>query len=412
MASSNLTCRHCNASLRLTFADLGIMPFANSYVQKDRRDQAELAFPLHAWICEDCKLVQLGEFQTPDAIFEDYDYFSSYSPSWLAHAKAYAEGMTKRFGLTDASKVVEIASNDGYLLKNFVAAGIPVLGVEPAANVAQVAIEQENVPTHVAFFGVETAKALAAHGHKADLMAANNVLAHVPDINDFVGGFRELLKDQGVATFEFPHLQNLVEKNQFDTIYHEHFSYLSLTAVERIFAKQGLRVFDIETLPTHGGSLRVFACHENAAHETQPAVGDCLTGEQAAGLDDANKLAAFAQRPLSAKLETLDFLLTAKCDGKSVVGYGAPAKGNTFLNYLGVGPELLVYTVDASPHKQGKYLPGTGIEIFAPDKIAETRPDYVLILPWNLKTEIMGQLSFIQDWGGKFVTAIPSLTIE
>ena len=403
-------CRFCGSHLHETFADLGMSPLSNSFIPADRARAMEPTYPLHAWVCSACRLVQLEEFESPEHIFSDYLYFSSFSESWLRHAEAYAEAMIARFGLGPQSKVVEIASNDGYLLQYFVKRGCPVLGVEPAANVAKVAIEK-GVPSEVAFFGVETAKRLKAEGHAADQMAANNVLAHVPDLKDFVGGFAVLMKPEGVATFEFPHLLRQMQENQFDTIYHEHFSYLSLHVVQRILREQGLRVFDVEELPTHGGSLRVFACHDGAGHPEQPAVRRVLDEEAAFGLEGDAAYRAFARQVVDVKAGLLRFLLDARDKGKTVAAYGAPAKGNTLLNYCGVGPDLVSFTVDRSPYKQGTLLPGVRIPVRAPEAILEARPDYVLILPWNLKDEIVGQMAAVRGWGGRFVVPIPSLQV-
>lgn len=403
-------CRFCGTPLKQTFVDLGRSPLANSFLSKDGLSRGETTYPLHAYVCDDCLLVQLQEFERAENIFSDYLYFSSYSELWLNHCRRYAEAMTKRYSLSGNSLVVEIASNDGYLLQYFKERGVGILGIEPAANVAEVA-QAKGIATEVAFFGVETARRLAAAGKAPDLMAANNVLAHVPNINDFVGGFKILLKPNGTATFEFPHLLNLISERQFDTIYHEHFSYLSLLVVEKIFAHHGLRIYDVEQLPTHGGSLRLFACHTEAGFERSGAVDKLLATERAAGLDRIETYAKFADAVIDVKCNLLGFLIEARRAGKSVVGYGAPAKGNTLLNYCGVGPELLSYTVDISPHKQNRYLPGVQIPIRAPDHIFESKPDYVLILPWNIKDEITERMAGIRDWGGKFVIAIPDLAI-
>ncbi len=405
------SCRFCSAPLQMTFADLGMQPPSNSYVKPDLANQMERFYPLHAFVCEACKLVQLEEFETPDEIFSDYLYFSSYSDSWLQHAKAYAQTMRARFGLGASSKVVEIASNDGYLLKWFVDMGVPVLGVEPAANVADVA-RKAGVPSDVAFFGEATAKRLHAEGHAADLMAANNVLAHVPDINDFVEGFRVLLKPRGVATFEFPHLLRLIEQNQFDTIYHEHFSYISFLTAERIFAEHDLVLYDVEELPTHGGSLRLYARHRaNEALAVTDAVVRMRRRETDAGLDNLDVYAKFAAKVVETKCAVLDFFIRARREGKRVAGYGAPAKGNTLLNYCGAGAEFLAFTVDRSPHKQGLLLPGSHIPVLSPQAIFDAKPDYVFILPWNLRDEVMEQMAGVRAWGGKFVVPIPELRI-
>ncbi len=405
-------CRCCGAVLTESFADLGMTPLANSFVAPQDASARESFYPLHALVCSECRLVQLAEFETPQAIFSDYLYFSSVSESWLRHAESYAERMTSRFGLGPETPVVEVASNDGYLLQYFAARGIPVLGVDPAANVAASAIAR-GIPTEVAFFGALTARRLLAAGHPAPrLMAANNVLAHVPDLHDFVEGFRILLAPGGVATFEFPHLLRLMQFNQFDTIYHEHFSYLSLLVVERLFAQHGLVVFDAEELPTHGGSLRVFARHgADAAKPVGASVARLRAEEQAAGLDGPEAYRRFARGVVEAKCSLLEFLVGAWRAGQRVVGYGAPAKGNTLLNYCGIGPELLPFTVDRSPHKQGLLLPGTRIPVREPEAIFREGPDFVLILPWNLKEEVAGQMAGIRAWGGRFVVPIPKVEI-
>ncbi len=403
------TCRFCSTPLVHTLVDLGATPLANAYVRLEDLDRPDPVYPLHARVCNSCFLVQVENVVPPEEIFSDYAYFSSYSVSWVAHGKAYAEMMRRRFGLDQTSEVVEIASNDGYLLQHFVSMSIPVLGVEPAANIAEVA-RGKGVPTEVAFFGVATARRLYDAGHAADVMAANNVLAHVPDINDFVAGVPLLLKPEGVWTIEFPHLLSLMEQVQFDTIYHEHFSYLSLLAVERIFAEHGLRVFDVEELSTHGGSLRVFACH----HEADYIVGDGLhrvRAKEAAGLNRLGTYDNFEPKVQRIKSALLDFLHEARAAGNTVAAYGAAAKGNTLLNYCGIGPDLIAYVVDRNPVKQGRYLPGSRLPIHAPGHILDTRPDYVLILPWNLRDEIAGQMDAIHGWGGHFVIAIPHLDV-
>ncbi|MDO9425878.1 MAG: class I SAM-dependent methyltransferase [Methylobacterium sp.] len=403
-------CRACGAPLARTVADLGLSPLANAYVPADRAGRGEMFHPLHAFVCDTCHLVQLEAFETPEAIFSDYAYFSGFSAGWLAHAEAYVAAMQARFGLGADSKVVEVASNDGYLLQYVVARGIPALGVEPAANVAAVAVSR-GVPTEVAFFGAETARRLVAEGHSADLTAANNVLAHVPDIHDFVEGFRILLKPEGAGTFEFPHLLRMIEERQFDTIYHEHFSYLSLGVVSGILESHGLRVFDVEELPTHGGSLRVFFGHAGAGHSTAPAVERVRAAERVGGLFAAEGYAAFAEDVVAIKCATLTFLADLRLKGAKVCAYGAAAKGNTFLNYCGIGPELVAAVADRSPHKQGTLLPGSRIPVVSPDALLALRPDYVLILPWNLKDEIAREMAAIRDWGGRFVTAIPRLSV-
>jgi 2-polyprenyl-3-methyl-5-hydroxy-6-metoxy-1,4-benzoquinol methylase len=407
---SNKNCRFCNAGLKRSFVDLGRSPLANSLLSAEDIERGEASYPLHAYVCDNCLLVQLQAFERAENIFSDYLYFSSFSQLWLQHCQKYAEQMSKRFALDGRSLVVEIASNDGYLLQYFKERGIGVLGVEPAANVAKVAREK-GIATEVAFFGAETARRLAEAGKSADLMAANNVLAHVPDLHDFVTGFKLLLKPAGTATFEFPHLLNLIDERQFDTIYHEHFSYFSFLVVDKIFAQHGLRIYDVETLPTHGGSLRLFVCHADAPFARTVRVDDLIARERGVGLDRIDTYAGFANTVIDIKCELLDFLIEARGSGKSVVGYGAPAKGNTLLNYCGVGPELLSYTVDISPHKQGRYLPGVQIPIYAPEHILQTKPHYVLILPWNIKEEIIGKMAAIRQWGGRFVTAIPKLTV-
>jgi 2-polyprenyl-3-methyl-5-hydroxy-6-metoxy-1,4-benzoquinol methylase len=385
-------------------------PLSNSYVPAERLRNMEPFYPLHAYVCDDCKLVQLEEFESPEAIFSDYAYFSSYSESWLTHSKAYVEMMLGRFGYGGNSKVIEIASNDGYLLQYFAEHNVPVLGIEPAANVAEVA-RAKGIPSEVLFFGVQTARDLVARGHRADLLLGNNVLAHVPDINDFVAGMQIILQPHGEITMEFPHLLRLMQNNQFDTIYHEHFSYLSFLTVENIFAKHGLKLFDVEELPTHGGSLRIFACHEGDERPISIRVSAMRKQERDHGLHDIATYQRFGEQVKATKRKLLEFLLTAKREGKSVVGYGAPAKGNTLLNFCGVRTDLLEFTVDRSPHKQGRFLPGTHIPILSPEAIANRQPDYVLILPWNIRDEVMQQMSGIRDWGGKFVVPIPEVKI-
>ena len=404
-------CRFCDAPLTRTLVDLGVSPLSNAFVDPASADRMEPFYPLHAKVCDACLLVQVDAFESPASIFSDYVYFSSYSDSWIEHARRYADAMIARFDLDTGSRVVEVASNDGYLLAHFLARGVPVLGVEPAANVAEVAREK-GIPTEVAFFGAATAARLHRSHGPADLMAANNVLAHVPDINDFVAGFAALLAPEGVVTFEFPHLLELIRECQFDTIYHEHFSYLSLLAVERILERHGLRVFDVETLPTHGGSLRVFATHAGAGHASCPGRDAVLDAERAAGLDDPRSYDGFAPRVHAVKFALLEFLIEAHRGGKRVAGYGAPAKGNTLLNYCGVGPELLPFTVDRNPHKQGKLLPGTRIPVHAPEALDGARPDYVLILPWNLRAEIEASMAHVRDWGARFVVPIPEIRIS
>lgn len=403
-------CRFCGTQLARAFADLGRSPLANSFLTPERLLQAEPFYPLRALVCESCLLVQVEQFETAEAIFSDYLYFSSYSESWLRHCRDYALQAIATYGLDGSSKVVEVASNDGYLLQYFKERGVDVLGIEPAANVAKVAIAK-GIPSEVAFFGVATARRLAEQGLAADLIVANNVLAHVPDLVDFVAGFPILLKPEGVATFEFPHLLRLIEQRQFDTIYHEHFSYFSLLVLNKVFASQGLRIVDVEQLSTHGGSLRLHICHASSTRRPTERVDAVLAEEIAAGLDRIETYEAFADAVIDVKCGLLKFLIGAREQGKTVVSYGAPAKGNTLLNYCGIGPELLAYTVDASPYKQGCFLPGVQIPIHAPERIFETRPDYVLILPWNLKDEIEAQMKGIRQWGGRFVLGLPNLTV-
>ncbi|HZO59453.1 MAG TPA: class I SAM-dependent methyltransferase [Solirubrobacterales bacterium] len=403
-------CRFCGAPLVHSFADLGMSPLANRYLTADQVNAMEPFFPLHALVCERCFLVQLEEFETPDAIFSDYAYFSSFSTSWLEHCRNYAETAIGRFGLGAGSQVVELASNDGYLLQYFKAQGVPVLGVEPAANVARVAEEERGIRTVVSFFGRETAGTLAGE-LRADLLIGNNVLAHVPDLNDFVAGMKTLLADNGVITMEFPHLMRLVEDRQFDTIYHEHFSYFSFLTVKQVFAAHGLELFDVDELPTHGGSLRIYACHEGA-QEPRGSVAELERREEDAGYRNLETYTEFSELVKSEKREILSSLIALKGDGASIVGYGAPAKGNTLLNYCGIGTDFIDYTVDRSPHKQGHFLPGTHIPIRAPEEIDRTRPDVVFILPWNLREEIMDQLSHISDWGGRFLVRSPALELH
>ena len=404
-------CRFCNSMLEHTVVDLGMSPLCESYVKPEQINQMERFYPLHVYVCDRCFLVQLQEYVSPDHIFSDYAYFSSYSDSWLQHAKAYTEKMVERFKLDGQSQVVEIASNDGYLLQYFVAQRVPVLGIEPAANVAEVA-SKKGIPTVVKFFGQKTAHELAAEGKKADLLLGNNVLAHVPDINDFVKGMKILLNPEGVITMEFPHLMRLMEANQFDTIYHEHFSYLSLLTVEKVFSTHGLTIFDVEELSTHGGSLRIYACHsEDTSKSMSQQVKELKNREEIAGFTNLEVYFSFAEKVKETKFKLLDFLITAKRKGKSIAGYGAPGKGNTLLNYCGIRADFLDYTVDRSPYKQGLFLPGTHIPIFHPDKIKETKPDYLLILPWNLKNEITAQMSYIRDWDGQFVVPIPQVEV-
>ena len=405
-------CRACGAPVHVTFADLGMSPLSNSYLKPGQLELAEKFYPLHARVCERCLLVQLGEFEPPEHIFSgDYAYFSSYSDLWLKHASDYVEQMVSRFGYGKRHFAVEIASNDGYLLQYFVRKGVPVLGIEPAANCARAA-QEKGVATLVKFFGTQTATELAAQGRRADLLLGNNVLAHVPDLNDFVRGMQVLLAPGGVITMEFPHLLNLIEQNQFDTIYHEHFSYFSFLVVEQVFAKHGLVLFDVEELPTHGGSLRIYARHAaDSAKPVEASVGALKEKEKRAGLDRIDAYRSYGGRVQRTKRRLLEFMVRAKEEGKRIAGYGAPAKGNTLLNYCGIRSDFIDFTVDRSPHKQGSFLPGTHIPVLHPDRIREARPDYLLILPWNLKEEVMAQMAYIREWGGRFVVPIPEVAV-
>ena len=404
-------CLFCGTPLEHTFVDLGKSPLCESYLAAHQLDQMEPFYPLHVYVCGTCFLVQLKEYVSGEEIFTEYAYFSSYSDSWLAHARRYTEQMIMQLGLSGESHVIEVASNDGYLLQYFVERGIPALGVEPAANVARVAVDK-GVPTLVKFFGRETARQLAAQGKQADLLLGNNVLAQVPDVNDFVAGLKIALKPRGVITIEFPHLMQLVANNQFDTIYHEHFSYFSWVSAERIFAAHGLVLFDVEELPTHGGSLRIYARH--AEDRTKPVTERARAlnaREVEAGLLSLDYYRSFARQVEATKRDLLEFLVEARRAGKRVVGYGAPGKGNTLLNYCGIRTDFLDFTVDRSPYKQGKFLPGTQIPIRHPDAIRETQPDYVLILPWNLRDEIAAQLAYVREWGGRLVVPIPRVEV-
>ena len=403
-------CRFCAAPLRRTFVDLGMSPLCESYVSADALNRMEAFYPLHVFLCERCWLVQLDEYVSPDHIFTEYAYFSSYSDSWVEHARQYVDRIAARLGLNETSRVVEIASNDGYLLQHFVARGVPVLGVEPAANVAKVAVDR-GIPTLTRFFGVDTATGIRAQIGPADLVVGNNVLAHVPDINDFVAGVQVLLGSEGSATLEFPHLVRLMEGNQFDTIYHEHFSYLSLSVVREIVRAHGLRVYDVDEIPTHGGSLRVYACRQSASIEERPAVEELCAREEEFGLRRLETYARFAEQVMETKRQLLDFLIAARRAGQRVAGYGAPGKGNTLLNYCGIRTDFLEYTVDRNPYKHGKFLPGTHVPIHPPDRIRETKPDYVLILPWNLRDEIAAQLAYVREWGARLVVPIPRVEV-
>jgi SAM-dependent methyltransferase len=405
------SCRFCAAPLRTTFVDLGMSPLCESYVPAERLGAMEPFYPLHVRVCDRCMLVQLEEFVAPDEIFTEYAYFSSYSDSWVAHARDYVESAVDRFGLDKDSLVVELASNDGYLLQHVVERDIPALGVEPAANVATAARER-GIETVVEFFGRELAARLVAEGRRADLVVANNVLAHVPDLNDFIAGIRRLLAPAGVVTIEFPHLEKLMAGNQFDTIYHEHFSYFSFLTAQTVLRAHGLEVFDVEELDTHGGSLRVYAQRQpGAGHPLSPRVSELAERERALGLDRPEGYSAFAPRVIETKWRLLEFLIECRRDGMRVAGYGAPGKGNTLLNYCGIRTDLLEFTVDRNPYKQGQFLPGTHIPIRDPEALEQARPDFILILPWNLKDEIATQLSYTREWGAQLVVPIPEVEV-
>jgi SAM-dependent methyltransferase len=404
-------CRFCRKPLTNLVVDLGMSPLCESYVPADRLNDMEPFYPLVVYVCSECFLVQLDEYVPAQDIFTEYAYFSSYADSWVEHSRLYTEMITERMGLDKNSFVVELASNDGYLLQHFVAKGIPVLGIEPAANIAKVANEK-GIPTKVEFFGAESAKRLVAEGKMADLVLGNNVLAQVPDINDFVQGMKMILKPGGVVTMEFPHLMRLMTENQFDTIYHEHFSYFSYFTAKKIFAAHGLRLFDVEELSTHGGSLRIFGCHDNDAEKAETERSkELIERELKAGYNELEAYRAFEEQVKETKRKLLEFLIKARREGKSVAGYGAPGKGNTLLNYCGIRTDFVEYTVDRNPYKQGKFLPGTHIPIYTPDRIKQTKPDYVLILPWNFKDEIIKQNAFIREWGGQFVVPIPEVQV-
>ena len=405
------SCRFCSSVLRRTFVDLGASPLCESFLSERERRGPESHYPLHVYVCDTCFLVQLEEFVSPEQIFSDYAYFSSYSESWLDHSQRYVADMIERLRLDETSLVVELASNDGYLLQYFVAESIPCLGVEPAINVARVAIEKD-VPTVVDFFGSLLAERLVASGKQADLIVANNVLAQVPDLNDFVRGIRVLLAPGGTVTAEFPHLMRLVEGNQYDTIYHEHFSYFGFGTIERIFAEHGLCVFDVDELPTHGGSLRIYARHDAETwRPVRSAVMELHETERRAGLRDPERYVEFGRQVEASKRALLHFLIEAAEANQSVVGYGAPGKGNTLLSYCGVGPDLLTYTVDRNPHKHGCFLPGSRIPVHPPERIAQTKPDFILILPWNLRDEIVSQLAYTREWGARLVVPIPRVEV-
>jgi len=404
-------CRFCNSELEHTFVDLGMSPLSNSYISPASLQKMEPFYPLHAFVCGQCFLVQLNEFESPENIFSDYAYFSSYSKSWLEHARKYVEMMVDRFGFNTESQVIEVASNDGYLLQYFKDRDVPVLGIEPAANVAKVATEA-GIPTITRFFGVQTATDLSNNGQYGDLILGNNVVAHVPDLNDFVKGLKILLNEKGVITLEFPHLQRLIEDTQFDTIYHEHFSYFSFTTIDRVFTSHGLTLFDVDELHTHGGSLRIYARHsEDNSKPVSDNVSTLVNREIEAGFTDIYFYLTFEDKVKKTKRDLLEFLIQARRDNKSIVGYGAAAKGNTLLNYCGIRTDFIDYVVDRSPHKQNHFLPGTHIPIHSPEKVAETKPDYLLILPWNLKEEIMEQMQHVREWGCKFVTFIPGVDV-
>lgn len=407
-----MNCRFCNNTLTNEFVDLGCSPPSNSFLTKEQLSAPEIFYPLKIMVCEKCFLVQIDEFAKHDDIFNDnYAYFSSFSTSWLAHAKAYALMMINRFGFNAQSQVIEIASNDGYLLQYFKEQGVPVLGIEPTANTAAVA-KEKGIESVVDFFGVPLANSLVAKGIKADLLLGNNVLAHVPDINDFAGGLKILLNLNGVITFEFPHLLQLIDKNQFDTIYHEHFSYLSLIAVKQIFEHHGMNIFNVEEVTTHGGSLRIFAKHQEDDTKTVSGnVWEMIDKEIKFGLNDLAVYQTYQAKAEKVKNDFTRFLVQAKNKGRQVAGYGAAAKGNTLLNFAGTKKDLLQFVADASPYKQNKFLPGVHIPVFDEQKIKTAKPDYIVILPWNLKEEISDQLAYIKEWGGKFVVAVPKLKI-
>jgi 2-polyprenyl-3-methyl-5-hydroxy-6-metoxy-1,4-benzoquinol methylase len=406
-----VTCRFCGHAVRHTFVDLGMSPLCQTHITSAQLNHMEPFYPLHAYVCERCFLVQLEEFVAPGDIFSEYAYFSSYADSWVEHARKYCALMCERFGLDRRSRVVEIASNDGYLLQHFVARGVQVLGVEPAANVAEVAIEK-GIPSVVKFFGSKTARELASEFGRPDLLLGNNVLAHVPDLNDFVSGMKLLLGESGVITMEFPHLLDLMQHNQFDTIYHEHFSYFSFATVTEVFRQHGLTLFDVERIPTHGGSLRIYGRHtEDASKPVSARAHELLAVEERFGLRKLETYAAFAEQVRETKRALLEFLIGAKRAGKRIIGYGAPGKGNTLLNYCGIGTDFLDFTVDRNPYKQGKYTPGTHIPIRHPDELIKARPDYVLILPWNLKDEILATIGKIPELRARFVVPIPSVQV-
>ncbi len=404
-------CRFCRSDSMKVFLSLGKTPLANSYLTEETLDRPEPFYPLDLFLCEECFLVQLPEFEKAENIFSVYAYFSSYSSSWLQHSKKYVDSVIRKFNLDNKSLVVELGSNDGYLLQFFKEKNIPVLGIEPAGNIAEIALEK-GIETKVAFFGSAFAEGLARERKRPELIVGNNILAHVPDLNDFVSGMKKLLGEKGIITMEFPHLLRLIRENQFDTIYHEHFSYFSLLTAVRVFESHGLDIFDVEELPTHGGSLRIYAKHSgNSSLPISNSVSTLVAREREAGLNNGDTYFSFAERVKDIKAGILDFLFTARREKKTVVGYGAPAKGNTLLNYCGIKPDLMNYTVDLNPYKQNKFLPGSRIPIFSPEKIRKTRPDFVFILPWNLKDEIIEQIGYVKEWGGKFVIPIPKIQV-
>ncbi len=404
-------CRFCKSPLTNSFVNLGVSPLSNAYLKEKDIHRMEPFYPLHAYVCGKCLLVQLPAYETPENIFSDYAYFTSYSDTALKHANDYVVKMVERFGLDSNTQVVEIASNDGYLLKNFKEKGIPVLGIEPAANVAESAVAA-GIPSIVKFFGVKTAEEVVAEHKQADLLVGNNVLAHVPDLNDFVKGLKVLLKPDGVITMEFAHVMRMMNERQFDQIYHEHFCYFSFATIKKVFAKSGMFLFDVEELSTHGGSLRIYACHDDDSSKTiEPSVNKMLSKEEDAGLTQLECYSSFAEKVNEIKRKLWSFIIKAKSEGKSLVGYGAPAKANTLLVYCGIGSDFIDYTVDLNTYKQGRFLPGTHIPVYHPDKIKETKPDFLLIMPWNIKDEIMEQTSYIREWGGKFVILIPEVRV-
>lgn len=406
---SSQPCRLCGQALEHTFMDLGVSPLSNSYVKSDR--QSEYIYPLRTFVCHICFLVQTEDYESPDQIFTEYAYFSSFSDSWLQHCEKYVNEIVDRFQLTSNNQIVEIASNDGYLLQYFIQKGIPVLGIEPAANVAKVASDK-GVPTVVDFFGTKLAEKLKQQGKQADLLLGNNVLAHVPTLNDFVAGIQIMLKPEGIITMEFPHLMQLVEHNQFDTIYHEHFSYFTFMTVCRLFKYHGLIVFDVDEIPTHGGSIRIYASHETQTkHQISNRVTDLLEKEVLYGMNNLDTYRNFHLKAFKLKMQLMNHLISLKNSGKQIVGYGAPAKGNTLINYCGIDRDYLDYTVDRNVYKQGHYLPGSRIPIFSPEQLRITKPDFVLILPWNIKEEIIQQTSYIREWGGRWIIPVPELTV-